>query len=128
MFNSYEGCNTICPKVSVRSVARHPFASFIDVVPAFVVLFVQLSVAADERELYIYVTQSFKEFEQAVFAKACERRAIARGRAEDAEPRGEGTNYPHRDGPLLSEFSDAMVAGLQENIIAFEGLEESVDR
>lgn len=85
---------------------------------------VQINAAADERELYIYVTQSFKAFEQGVFATACEMSATARGRSEDAQPREEGSG----DAPLPSEVADAMAAGLQENALEFERLEESVDR
>lgn len=85
-------------------------------------LLIKLNAAAGERELYIYVTQSFREFEQAVFERACEKSATARARSEDAEPREEDNCYP-RGGPLSSEVSNAMAAGLRENMIEFERLE-----
>lgn len=90
----------------------------------------QLYVAADERELYIFVTQSFKVFEQVVFTKACEKSATARGRSEDPEQREEGgrNSFAHGDGPLPSEVAEAMTAGLRENMIEFEQLEETADR
>lgn len=110
--------------------ARHRFTPLLDVAPAplSVAPLVQLCAAADERQLYKYVTQSFKVFEQAVFAEACEKSATARGRSEDAEPGEKSGRYPQRDAPLLSKVSDAMVARLRAGMIEFERLEETVDR
>eukprot|EP00903_Cladosiphon_okamuranus_P015538 g14344.t1 len=88
----------------------------------------ELNAGADERELYIYIMQSFRTFEQAVFAKACES-ATARGRAEDAQPPEEdNSSSPPRDGPLPSDVANAMAEKLQENMLDFERLEETVDR
>lgn len=98
---------------------------------------IKLDAAADERELYRYVMQSFRAFEQAIFAEACEKSATAGGGAcpEDAGPREEGdsscsssSGCRYSDGPLLSEVSGAMAAGLQDYTIAYERLEEVVDR
>lgn len=88
---------------------------------------IQINAAADETELYRYVTQSFRVFEQAVFSKASQGNTAPYGRSEDAEPQDE--DDPHRGSrPLPSEFSDAFAAGLKENIVGFERLEETVDR
>ena len=86
-------------------------------------LSVQLNAGADERDLYIYVTRSFKTFEQAVFARACEKST-----AEGERPQEEGNVPPRRECPLPSDLADAMAAGLQENMLPFERLEETVER
>lgn len=95
----------------------------------------QIGAVADERGLYRYVIQSFKVFEQAIFAKACEKSATGGGgRLGDDEPCEDGNGssnrgYPHRNGLLAETAAEAMVAGLKEsNIIEFEALEEAVER
>eukprot|EP00752_Nemacystus_decipiens_P011601 g10302.t1 len=106
----------------------------------------QLIAAADEREIYRYVMQSFRVFEQSVHAKACEKSAACGGRPQDdAEDReadhsdDSGTNKNgngdgnsdsccYLDEPLLSEVSGAMAAGLRDHVVAGERLEEAADR
>ena len=94
----------------------------------FVAPFAQLSVGADQRELYVYVTRWLRAFEQAVLAKACERNAAVGGLSEDAHPRGEDNTPPHQGAPLPSDVAEAVVVGLRENMLQFERLEEMVER
>lgn len=91
---------------------------------------IKLSAAADEEDLFRYVVQSFRAFEQGVFAKACEKSSTARRLSQDGESgeEEEGIVCPFLDGPMLSEVSDAIATGLQELMAAFEPLEEAVDR
>eukprot|EP00752_Nemacystus_decipiens_P010138 g9034.t1 len=88
----------------------------------------QLYAGADERALYVYVTRSFRMFEQAVFAKACEKSATTGGRSEDVQPQEKSNTFRRRDAPLPSDLADAMTAGLEENMLDFERLEETVER
>ena len=94
-------------------------------------LLIKLTAAADERELYRYVNQSFRAFEQRAFAKVCEKSSIARGGWQDAESweEKEGSrSYCYLDGSVLSEVADAMATWLKDHAIACERLEEAVER
>lgn len=87
---------------------------------------------ADEWGLYRYVTKSFKAFEQDSFAKALEKDATVSGLSVDVEPgedgNGRDTGFAHPDGSLVEAVAGAMVAGLEENILEFDILEEAVER
>lgn len=95
-------------------------------IPVLLPLSIKLHAAANERDLHRYTMQSIRAFEQSVFAKACEKSAAAS--SQDAESREEFNSCRYLDGPLLSEVSEAMAAGLQDHVIECERLEEAVDR
>lgn len=73
-------------------------------------------------------------FDKAVFAKACEKSAAARGCSERyASPFGDGSGvsdrgYPHSNGLPAEHLADAMVTQLEETIIEFDVLEELFKR
>lgn len=95
-------------------------------------LAVQIIGAADERDLYTGATQSFRVFEEAVYAKAI--RMTNRGHLRDDDPLAGGRSrsgslYPPPTRPLAETLSSAMVKEMQEeNLVEFERLEEAVDR
>ncbi|CAM9443720.1 unnamed protein product [Ectocarpus sp. 12 AP-2014] len=89
----------------------------------------QVNPAANEGDLYRYFSQTFTAFEELVFEKACEKSATRRHLSAD-EPCGEdrGGGSPHGNAPLAEDVSDAMVMGLNDGLIDFEHLQETVDR
>lgn len=95
-------------------------------------LVVQIIGAADERDLYTSAAQSFRMFEENVYAKAV--RMSDRARSRGDEPCKEGASRPgslyHPQMRLPAEtVSSAMVKEMQgDNLIEFERLEAAVDR
>lgn len=85
--------------------------------------------AVNDGELYRYVTQSFKVFQQVVYAKACAKNA-SRRRLSDDESRAEGEGGASADDnvPLEDDVLDAMATGLKSYVIEFEQLEETANR
>lgn len=91
----------------------------------------QVNGAATEPELYQFVMQSFRAFEQAVFSKVVNEDAAYRRRRDDAELAGEGAGqHPHQDKtPQPQEIADAMASVMQdETVPQFSNLKEVVDR
>lgn len=95
----------------------------------------QIDVVAGERGFYRYIAQASMAFDKAVFAKACEKSAAARGPSEkDAPPFRDGSglisdrDYPHPAGLPAEHLVDAMVTQLEETIIEFDVLEELFER
>ncbi|CBN75414.1 expressed unknown protein [Ectocarpus siliculosus] len=89
----------------------------------------QVNPAANEGDLFRYFSQSLNAFEELVFEKACEKSSIRRHLSDDEpweEDRGGGS--PHGAAPQAEDVSDAMVMGLQDGLIDFEHLQETVDR
>ncbi|CAM9343954.1 unnamed protein product [Ectocarpus sp. 12 AP-2014] len=85
--------------------------------------------AANERDLFRYISQSLHAFEELVFEKACEKSATRRHLSADEpceEDRGSGS--PHGNAPQAVDVSDAMVTGLNDGLIDFEHLQDTVDR
>ena len=97
--------------------------------------------AATEPELYQYVMQSIRAFEQAVFSRVVNENATYRKRLEEAELAGAGgegigdkenpshtEEVPHP--PQPQEVADAMVSVLQNDlaVVRFSNLLEAVDR
>lgn len=79
--------------------------------------------------MFRYTFQSFRAFEQRAFATACKKSFATREVPKDAESgEEEGNSCRYLNGPLLSEFTDAMAAGLQDFVTSFEQLEEAADR
>lgn len=94
---------------------------------------VQIDDVVDERGLYRYVTQSSMVFGQAVFTKACEdsgraRRSSGDDRSFDEGDRSSDRGDPHQTGLLAETVADAMAAGMRDNIIDFDVLEEAAER
>ncbi|CAM9343803.1 unnamed protein product [Ectocarpus sp. 12 AP-2014] len=89
----------------------------------------QVNPAANEGDLFRYFSQTFAAFEELVFEKACKKSATRRHLSAD-EPCGEdrGGGSPHGNAPLAEDVSDAMVMGLNDGLIDFEHLQETVDR
>lgn len=90
----------------------------------------QLSDVAAEGELYKYVAQSFKAFEQAFQQKAYQQSARDVETLGEAEGHGESDrNRRPASAFLPGEISEAMgtVFG-DRNLLVFEPLEEAVDR
>ncbi|CAM9174833.1 unnamed protein product [Ectocarpus sp. 4 AP-2014] len=89
----------------------------------------QVNPAANEEDLYRFFCQTFAAFEELVFEKACEKSATRRNLSAD-EPCGEdrGSGSPHGNAPQAEDVSDAMVMGLNDGLINFEHLQETVDR
>lgn len=117
-------------KSFAKFLTSSPFHTFSCAPPPGPSLSIKIYAAADERELYRYVTRSFRTFEEAVFAKACETSATAvGGRSEGAQPpREKEPPPPHRGDPLPSEFAEAFASELHNSILDFERLEETADR
>ncbi|CAM9465409.1 unnamed protein product, partial [Ectocarpus fasciculatus] len=88
-----------------------------------------VSEAVNDGELYRYVTQSFKVFQQVTYAKACAKSSCRR-RVSGDECRAEGGGgVSARDnGPLEDDVLDAMATGLRGYVIEFEQLEETANR
>ncbi|CBJ29983.1 hypothetical protein Esi_0170_0014 [Ectocarpus siliculosus] len=85
--------------------------------------------AVNDGELYRYVTQSFKVFQQVAYAKACAKSA-SRRRLSDDQCRAEGgEGVSAKDcGPLEDDVLDAMATGLRGYVIEFDQLEETANR
>eukprot|EP00752_Nemacystus_decipiens_P005048 g4584.t1 len=100
----------------------------------------KLNEAATQPELYQYVMQSIRAFEQAVFLKVVNDNTTYRKRLEEAELVDAGAEFIGDKGnpskemtpqpPQPQEVADAMVSVLQNNIAAvrFSNLQEAVDR
>ncbi|CAN0077464.1 unnamed protein product [Ectocarpus sp. 12 AP-2014] len=85
--------------------------------------------AVNDGELYRYVTQSFKVFQQVVYSKACATSA-SRRRLSDDKCRAEGGEgvCAEGNGPLGEDVLDAMATGLRGYVIEFDQLEETANR
>lgn len=87
--------------------------------------------AATEPELYQYVMQSFRAFEQAVFSKVVNENAAYRKRLDEAELAGEGSGDTRRpnETPQPQEIADAMASVMRDDGgFQFLSLQEAVDR
>ena len=125
-------CRTSVPKAPIYNVGRldrHRLATCLMTCRPLchsLPLSIKVNVAADERDLYRYVFQSFR-----IFVKACEMSAAAGGgspRGVDADSREEGDTCRYMDGPLLSEVPDAMPAAIHDLVVAMMRVEEAADR
>lgn len=90
----------------------------------------QLNAAATEGEIYRYVAQSFKAFEQASHAIANEQSAKPGGSLTEADRDGRSGGVRPSDNALLcKEISSSMGTALRNGrCIDFERLEAAVDR
>ncbi|CAM9112194.1 unnamed protein product [Ectocarpus sp. 13 AM-2016] len=90
----------------------------------------QLSAAATEGEIYRYVAQSFKAFEQASHAIANEQSADPGGRLNEGDrDYRSGSVRPSDNSLLCREISSSLGTALRNGrCIDFEPLEEAVDR
>lgn len=118
----------VCPQVPNKSRGPPPFHPLLYVRPLSLPLSIKLNIAADGRELYRYITHSFKVFKQAVSAQAFEQSATASGRSQDAESPEEGSRCRSLGDPLLSKASETFATAMQDYIVACERLEEAADR
>ncbi|CAN0014601.1 unnamed protein product [Ectocarpus sp. 8 AP-2014] len=89
----------------------------------------QINPAACEGDMYRYVTQSIIAFTQLALERACEDTVMIRPSSDD-EPCKEDRvdNMPHGNAPQAEKVSGAMVAGLKDNLIEFQHLQEAADR
>ncbi|CAM9879849.1 unnamed protein product [Ectocarpus sp. 13 AM-2016] len=85
--------------------------------------------AVNDVELYRYLTQSFKVFQQVVYSKAWGTSA-SRRRLSDDKCRAEGGEGVSAkiNGPLEDDVLDAMATGLRGYVIEFDQLEETANR
>ena len=92
---------------------------------------IKLSAAANEGDLFRYIVQSFRAFEQSLLSKAREMRSSTREisqYAESGEEEEKGNSGRYLDGDVVSEVSDAVATGLRDHASAYEGLEEAANR
>ncbi|CAN0123755.1 unnamed protein product [Ectocarpus sp. 6 AP-2014] len=116
-------------KQTVKVYTGNLDASYIDVLGSRRGDPPQVNPAANEGDLFRYFSQSLNAFEELIFEKACEKSSIRRHLSDDEpceEDRGGGS--PHGAAPQAEDVSDAMVMGLQDGLIDFEHLQETVDR
>ncbi|CAM9561161.1 unnamed protein product [Ectocarpus fasciculatus] len=90
---------------------------------------IQVTPAATELDIFLYVTQSITAFEQLVLEKVWEKSAAIRPSSDD-DPceEGRGGGSPHGNAPQAEEVADAMATGLKDGLIDFDHLQEAVDR
>ncbi|CAM9235425.1 unnamed protein product, partial [Ectocarpus sp. 8 AP-2014] len=89
----------------------------------------QINPAASEGDIYVYVARSIVAFNQMAFEKTCKDSAACE-HASDHEPclENRGGVSPHGNPLQTEEVSNAMVAGLNDDLFDFGQLQEAVDR
>ncbi|CAN0084663.1 unnamed protein product, partial [Ectocarpus fasciculatus] len=89
----------------------------------------KINPAACEGDMYRYVTQSIYAMMQLAFERACASNATTRPSGDDEPSKeDEGGASPYGNVPQAEEVSDALLAGLKDDMIAFDHLQEAADR